>query len=279
MKTKALFITLFCAFQTLAFTSIFATDIKLGEYPFPITTASFSAIEVAANVQMNDLTYTNNLTYDYNTVNGYFRPYKWPEGAKATDTYLEFTLVPQNSANVTVGSLQIIHKPNTALLGPSKISLSYSTDNGANFTPVAEKIIMNRTVFNTDVFTFDGLSTNQPIIFRLYAYESLYGTVTQKDLWIIDNIELFGSVQGGLISSIVELNNNHEIKFYYSDSKLHISNVHEGTKLTVFNLSGKIIRELTVDVDQNIELKNAGSAIVIKLTSENSHKTVKVINK
>lgn len=277
MKTKALFITLFCAFQTLAFTSIFATDIKLGEFPFPITTASFSAIQVAANVQMNDLTYTNNLTYDYNTVNGYFRPYKWPEGAKATDTYLEFTLVPQNSANVTVGSLQIIHKPNTALLGPSKISLSYSTDNGANFTPVAEKIIMNRTVFNTDVFTFDGLSTNQPIIFRLYAYESLYGTVTQKDLWIIDNIELFGSVQGGVISSSNELNNNQQVKFYYSDNKLQVSNVHEEIKLTIYNLVGKIIKESTINTNQNIELKNAGLTIIVKTTSENNHSTVKVI--
>jgi len=279
MKTRNSFITLFCAFLTLVLTSTFAIDIKLGEYPFPITTASFSAIEVAANVQMNDLTYTNNLTYDYNTVNGYFRPYKWPEGAKATDTYLEFTLTPPNSANVTVGSLQIVHKPNTALLGPSKISLSYSTDNGTNFTPVAEKMIISRTMFNTDIFTFENLSISQPIIFRLYAYESLYGTVTQKDLWIIDNIELFGSVQGGVISSNIEFNNNHQIKFYYSDNNLQVSNVHEETKLTIYNFAGKIIKESIINTDQNIELKNAGSTIIVKTTSENYHSTVKVICK
>ncbi|HQB27593.1 MAG TPA: T9SS type A sorting domain-containing protein [Paludibacter sp.] len=277
MKTKLTLFFIFSFFYILSTTVTFAEEIKLGGYPFPTTTASFTATEVAANIQFNELSYTDSIMYDYNLEKGYFRPYKWPEGAKDTAIYLEFTLTPQNSSIATVNSLKIVHKPNTALLGPSKICTAYSTDGGENFINQPEVVIASRTSFNTDTINFVGLNSAQPVIFRLYAYESLYGTATQKDLWIIDYIELFGSVQENPSTSNKNLSKQVQVKSFYADGTLHLKGITEPTKLTVYDMLGNQLYQENLSADKSISLNYVDQLLIVKIETKGQSKSLKII--
>jgi len=248
-------------------------DIVLGQFPFPITTASLSPTDVAANIQISDLSYTSNLMYDYNATTGYFRPYKWPQGAKDDATYLEFTLTP-NFSIVNMTNLTIIHKPNTATLGPSKLSMAYSTNGGSTFTTLNEITIATRTAFNTDVFNLSGLNTDQPIIFRLYAFESLYGLETQKDLWIIDQIELTGSISN--ITTEVDLYNKKSLNCYYYNNYLIVRGVKNTTNVSVFNLFGVKLFSTVINSDMIIPYYTDQPIVIVNMESKDERKTMKI---
>jgi hypothetical protein len=276
MKAKLTFFYFVSVIQLVVLNTVMAEDIKLGGYPFPTTAASFVATEVAADLEFTELTYTDNIMYDYNSQNGYYRPYRWPEGAMNSGSYLEFTVTPKNGATLNPSNLKIVHKPNTATLGPSKISIAYSTDGGENFITTPEVVIASRTSFNTDIIGFSSLSSTQPIIFRLYAYESLYGLETQKDLWIIDYIEVFGSVQEDVSTSIIDSSKHKQVKSYFTDGKLHITGVTEQTKLTVYNMLGKILYAENISADKSISLDYPDQLLIVKMESEKKRWITKI---
>lgn len=277
MKTKLTLFFIHSFFYILSTTVAFAEGIKLGGYPFPTTTASFTATEVVANIQFNELTYTDNLMYDYNLANGFYRPYRWPEGTKDTETYLEFTLTPLNGATVTASSIQIVNRPNTVRLGPTKFSVSYSIDAGENFTNMPEISIASRTLLLKDIIGFETLTTTQPILFRIYAYESLYGSVSEKDAWTIDYIEVFGSVQEDVSTSIIDSSKQKQVKSYYTDGKLHITGVTESTKLTVCNMFGKKLYVENISADKSISLDYPDQLLIVKMESERKRWTTKIL--
>lgn len=281
MKTRIYTICSFIALFVLPI-SIYSTnrvstsvneDILLGQFPFPTATASLSPTDVVANIQISDLTYTSNLMYDYNTSTGYFRPYKWPEGVKDDATYLEFTLTP-NSTMVNMTNLTIVHKPNNATLGPSKISMAYSINGGSTFTSLPEITIATRTAFNTDVFDLSGLNTTQPIIFRLYAFESLYGLETQKDLWIIDQIELMGSLSN--ITTEVDLYNQKSLNCYYYNNYLIVRGVKNTTNVSVFNLFGVKLFSTVINSDMIIPYYTDQPIVIVNMESKDERKTMKI---
>lgn len=279
MKTKLTLFYIISIFQIIIINTVFAEDTKLGGYSFPTTTASFVATEVAADLQFTELTYTNNLMYDYNLANGFYRPYRWPEGVKDAGTYLEFTLTPQNGATATAGSLQIVNRPNTIRLGPTKFSVAYSTDGGGNFTNMPEIVIASRTLLINDIITFEALTTTQPIIFRVYAYESLYGSVSEKDAWTIDYIEVFGTVQQGVPTSIMESDKLFQIKTYYANGKLHVTGVTERTKLTIYNMLGKRLYEANISNDKSISVNYPDQLLLVKMETKGISRTTKILTK
>lgn len=148
-------------------------------------------------VEVSELSYTSNLLIDYNYANGYFRPYGWSDGILDDTKYLEFTITPTPDKSVTVSSIDINQKSNNATLGPQKVAIKVSTDNGLSFGLLTE-VAIARTSFNNDTYAFTDLTSTNPLIFRLYAYESLQGTAAQKDFWIIDNISIQGNVADAL---------------------------------------------------------------------------------
>ncbi len=172
---------------------------KLGAYPLPIGTAGvtpvnelFQPSEVSEGVGLSDLSYTD-ILFDYNYSTGYFRPYGWPDGAYLDTRYLEFTVAPEAGKRTGITRIEITEKANTDLLGPQKILIAASVDSGKNFTPVGS-VTLTRSAFNNDQFFINNLESTGSVIFRMYGYESLLGTSTQKDLWIIDHLEVYGTV-------------------------------------------------------------------------------------
>lgn len=248
---------------------------KLGEYIIPTGTASFEASNVSENVNFSDLTYTNNLTYDYNLSTGYFRPFKWSETEKDPEKYLEFKVTPQNDVKINISKLKIVHKPNTATLGPSKMSVSYSTNNGETFTDLPEITIASRTSFNTDVIYMNELNTNQQVIFRLYAYESLYGTSAQKDFWIIDNIELYGSVDESITQT--ETNRDTKLNCTFLNGNLSLKGISKETTVSVFNVLGKKLLHTKIYTDTLIPINTKESFLIVNINSGLTNQTIKVV--
>ncbi len=249
---------------------------KLGTFDFPKTTASLEATDVDPNIQMSALSYTSNLIYDYNSTTGYFRPYGWPTGAKDDSKYLEFTITPNPGINVDVEKVKITHKPNTNILGPSKVLVSYSIGDG-DFTDLPEITFTNRTELVTSSVESKNLSSKAPLKFRMYAYESLHGTEAQKDFWIIDKIELFGKTSIPPTQE-KQIGNNSYPTCMLSDGKLYVKGITEKTKITVYDFMGKLITEKYLMSDESISLNNQKTVLIIKLKSENNEKVFKIMN-
>ncbi|HQB27594.1 MAG TPA: hypothetical protein PLO29_01465 [Paludibacter sp.] len=247
---------------------------KLGEYPFPIANASLLPENTHASMQLSELTYSSGLLYNYNTSTGYFRPYGWPEGEKDPQKFLSFSLTPLNNSTVELNKITINHKPNTIRLGPSKIGLSYSLDGGNTFSDLPEQVISNRSAFNKSTFSFQDLSTKQPVQIRLYAWESLHGTETERDFWIIDNIELYGTV--GATTSHDFINVQDPYRCFFSDDKLHVEGISNTTTIRVYNLLGLELMQIEVKEDIVLNVNFNEPFIIVAFDNKLKKKTVKV---
>lgn len=248
---------------------------KLGEYPIPIADASLLPENTHASIQLSELTHSSGLLYNYNTSTGYFRPYNWPEGGKDTERFLSFTLTPLNNSTVELNKISINHKPNTSRLGPSKIGLSYSLDGGDTFLDLPEQVVLNRSAFNKNVFSFQNfLSTKEPIQIRFYAWESLHGTETERDFWIIDNIELYGTVSATTSHSFINIQDSY--RCFFSSGKLHVEGVSNTTNMRVYNLLGLELMqmELKEDIILNVNFKEP--FIIVAFENKLKKETLKV---
>jgi hypothetical protein len=247
---------------------------KLGEYPMPIADASLLPENIHASIQLSELTHSSGLLYNYNTSTGYFRPYSWPEAEKDPEKFLSFSLTPLNNSVVDLNKITINHKPNTIRLGPSKIGLSYSLDGGETFLDLPDQVILDRSAFNKNVFSLQDLSTKEPVQIRFYAWESLHGTETERDFWIIDNIELYGTVSATTSHRFINIQDSY--RCFFSSGKLHIEGVSNTTNMRVYNLLGLELmqKELTEDIILNTDIKEPFLLVVF----ENNFKmqTVKV---
>lgn len=247
---------------------------KIGGFTFPTGTASLLAENTNSMIQFSELSYTSNLIYDYNTSTGYFRPYKWPAEGKNPETYLEFSVTPGENKNIEINKLKISHKPNTARLGPSKIGLSYSVNNGDSFSDLPNQAIANRTAFNNSIFEFFDINTVNPVLFRLYAFESLQGTATEKDFWIIDNIELYGSVSTA--TAVTSTLGKNYFSYFYSGEKLYVSGIKEPAKLQIFNLLGVKLMEKYLDADAILTVNTKDQLLILTIEDKHSRQTVKI---
>jgi hypothetical protein len=104
----------------------------------------------------------------------------------------------------------------------------------------------------------------------------LYGLETQKDLWIIDYIEVFGSVQEDVSTSIIDSSKHKQVKSYFTDGKLHITGVTEQTKLTVYNMLGKILYAENISADKSISLDYPDQLLIVKMESEKKRWITKI---
>lgn len=247
---------------------------KLGEYPFPIANASLLPENTDTSVQLSELTYSSGLLYNYNTSTGYFRPYGWPEGEKDPQKFLSFSLTPLNNSTVELNKIMINHKPNTIRLGPSKIGLSYSLDGGNTFSDLPEQVISSRSAFNKSTFSFQDLSTKQPVQIRLYAWESLHGTETERDFWIIDNIELYGTV--GATTSHDFINVQDPYRCFFSSGKLHIEGISNTTTIRVYNLLGLELMQMEVKEDIVLNVNFNEPFIIVAFDNKLKKITIKV---
>lgn len=247
---------------------------KLGEYPFPIANASLLPENTDTSVQLSELTYSSGLLYNYNTSTGYFRPYGWPEGEKDPQKFLSFSLTPLNNSTVELNKIMINHKPNTIRLGPSKIGLSYSLDGGNTFSDLPEQVISSRSAFNKSTFSFQDLSTKQPVQIRLYAWESLHGTETERDFWIIDNIELYGTV--GATTSHNFINVQDPYRCFFSSGKLHIEGISNTTTIRVYNLLGLELMQMEVKEDIVLNVNFNEPFIIVAFDNKLKKITIKV---
>ena len=255
------------------------TEEKLGGFPFPTETASLAPADVNEYIEISDLTYTANLIYDYNTGPGYFRPYNWPTGVKEDDKYLEFTVSPKEDMTVEITKLQLVHKPNTAALGPSKVKAVYSTNNKGTFTDLLEISFAVRTSLTTSNIQINGLKTNNPVTFRLYAYESLHGNENRKDLWIIDRIDLYGTAGENAFSAEKELFVANSPICYFHSGNLYVENINNYAHLSLFDLLGNQILQKNITNGESIPVNYPGNIFIVKLESAEKERTFKIIKK
>ena len=220
------------------------------------------------------MTHSSGVLYNYNTSTGYFRPYSWPTGEKDLQKYLEFTLIPLNNSTVELNKLTINHKPNTVRLGPSKMGLSYSLDGGETYEDLPDQVIVNRSEFNNSVFAFQDFVSKLPVQIRLYAFESLQGTETERDFWIIDNIELYGGVSAITSNALIKTNNPYNC--FYSFGKLHIKGINETTNLRIFNLLGMEVMQMELKNDIIIDAQFYEPLLLLSFENKHERRTVKV---
>lgn len=249
----------------------------LGRFDFPTEEASLFPTCTDAQVNMSELSYTDNLTYDYNTGLGYFRPWGWPEGEKDPGRYLEFTLAPQQGYSVNIERISLVHKPNTIRLGPSAVEIMCSLDGGDTFRSLYNADFTDRGSFTTHTAQTDGLNTCDPVLFRLYAYESLHGSAKEKDFWIIDYIELSGQTSScGTTGIHSDCNPAENPACHYAGGQLYITNVHEETLVTLFDLLGNRLLSQRIDTDIVLSLQRTDCILLCRFETNRKSRTIKL---
>ncbi|MFB6341295.1 MBG domain-containing protein [Saccharicrinis sp. FJH62] len=196
---------------------------KLASYPLPTGTPNvtpleeiFKAEDVEEGVSFSNLLYED-ILFDYNYANGFFRPYGWPDGDYNDARYVEFTVTPDSAVSVGINKIILRQKSNTIELGPQKLLVAVSTDSAKTFSSVAT-VELSRSSFSIDEVLVNNISSTGPVTFRFYGFESLLGTTVQKDLWIIDSIQVRGTVEY-LTSDSVKTLNTTEL----TDSSVNVS--------------------------------------------------------
>jgi len=159
-------------------------------------------------------------------------------------------------------------------LGPSKIGLSYSLNNGESFSDLPDQAIANRTAFNNSTFELANINTKNPVLFRLYAFESLQGTATEKDFWIIDNIELYGSVSAA--TAVAPTLGKNPFSCFFSGDKLYIRGIKEPAKLQIFNLLGVKLMEKYLDADAILTFNTKEQLLILTTEDKHNRQTVKI---
>ncbi len=226
----------------------------------------FLPYDVNEHLDFSSLIYTDNLNYNYNYANGFFMPYGWPEGEYDEDKYLEFTISPRGDAEYGISKISIRHKANAPMLGPEKVLVTASTDE--TFETVTN-LTLKRDEFNVDHIYLSDLGGTEPITFRFHAYESMHNDEDQKDSWVIDNIEVFGTaavtyrvtfdvrdkygipINNGLIS-LGEVE-NEEGEYIFEDMEPGTYN-YEVKHDDYFTIA-KEVEVVDEDVTENVEMK------------------------
>jgi hypothetical protein len=152
--------------------------------------------------------------------------------------------------------------------------LSYSLNNGDSFSDLPDQPIVERSAFNNSIFEFTDLKTKNQVLIRLYAFESLYGTATEKDFWIIDNIELYGSANSSTAVTSLETTNSPSV--FFSSNKLHIKGIKEETKLTVYNFLGMQLTQKLLFADDIISVNSSNRLLILKFSTDETEEIVKV---
>ena len=118
------------------------------------------------------------------------------------------------------------------------------------------------------------MSTKQPVQIRLYAWESLHGTETERDFWIIDNIELYGTV--GATTSHDFINVQDPYRCFFSSGKLHIEGISNTTTIRVYNLLGLELMQMEVKEDIVLNVNFNEPFIIVAFDNKLKKITIKV---
>lgn len=255
---------------------------KLASYPLPIGTYGVNTLEevlspedVIADIEISNLNYTDNLTIDYNYSKGYFRPYAWPDGNLDETKYLEITITPKTGKTVNLQHIDITHKSNTSTLGPQKVGIKRAVD-GGEFDSYVWKTI-ERTQMGTNQYSFEEEASSDEIIIRIYAYESLLGSASQKDFWIIDGIDIYGSITDETISSVVSKNVNQKYHCFLSDNSICVNGIDQVSHIYVWDIQGRLLSHELVSEDTRIPFQKACNYAIIKIENTITSQTFRIL--
>jgi hypothetical protein len=83
-------------------------------------------------------------------------------------------------------------------------------------------------------------------------------------------------VQEDVSTSIIDSSKHKQVKSYFTDGKLHITRVTEQTKLTVYNMLGKILYAENISADKSISLDYPDQLLIVKMESEKKRWITKI---
>jgi hypothetical protein len=102
----------------------------------------------------------------------------------------------------------------------------------------------------------------------------LQGTETERDFWIIDNIELYGGVQNTTSHDYIKTYNPYSC--FFSSGKLYIKGIDETTHLRIYNLLGLELMQMELKEDVIIQTPFYEPLLLVSFENKREIQTVKV---
>ena len=242
-------------------------------------TATYDFVESPTNTDAGTLTGSNFTTSVFSTVGGAYASGTTnryassgaPTGALDTGNYIEVTITPASSYNITISS--ITFKLQRSGTGPRDFAVRSSVDSyGANLPASISPANAELSVEATNVLHYvNDVSTAQtggtitpttissitaPIVLRIYPFNAEASTGTYS----VDDF-----VVSGTVNTVLAVNDLTNIQNTFVKNTSVTNEINFGAKadVKIFSMNGQVVKSASVSENKNLEVSDLAPGMYI----------------